>query len=95
MCSSDLFHAIPGINVHVVSDFAEGWILDNVFSLDSDVAGRAITLDATCVGGVTVNGNRAGFGDTAMAQNPYTDSAAGGSNSWILNYRDITATLPA
>jgi len=55
----------------------------------------AVYLDATCVGGVTVNGNVAAFGDTAMAQNPFLDSAAGGSNHWLLNYRDITATLPA
>ena len=93
--ANNLFHAIPGINIHATIDFAEGWILNNVFSLDSDAAGRAITLDATVVGGATVNGNVANFGDTAMAQNPYTDSAAGGSNHWILNYRNITATLPA
>jgi len=95
MIANNVFHAIPGINVHVAGEFAQGWILDNVFSLDSNTAGRAITLDATVVGGVTINGNVAGFGDTAMAANPYTDSAAGGSNTWLLNYRDITATLPA
>lgn len=89
------FHAGNDVCIYINNEFAQGWILDNVFSLDSDVQGRAITLDATCVGGVTINGNVANYGDTAMAANPYLDSAAAGSNHWLLNYRNITATLPA
>lgn len=91
----NVFHAPNDVCVYVNNEFAQGWICDNVFGLDSDVQGRAITLDATCVGGVTVCGNRAHFGDTAMGQNPYLDSAAGGSNHWLLNYQGIVAVLPA
>ena len=93
--SDNVFHANADVCIRVVSDFAEGWILNNTFGLLADVAGGAITLDATCVGGVTVRGNGAHFGDTAMAQNPYLDSAAGGSNHWLLNYQGIVAVLPA
>ena len=90
----NVFHAMSDVCIYVNNNFAQGWICDNIFGLDSDVQGRAITLDATCVGGATINNNVANFGDTAMAANPYLDSAAGGSNHWLLNYRNITATMP-
>jgi len=90
----NVFHAPNDVCVYVNNEFAQGWICDNIFGLDSDVQGRAITLDATCVGGVTICGNRAHFGDTAMAQVPYLDSSAGGSNHWLLNYSGIVAVLP-
>ena len=92
---NNLFRTAAGPAIHVNNEFAQGWILDNVFGVDSNVEGRAITLDATCTSGVTINGNVANFGDTAMGNNPFLDSAAGGSNHWLLNYRNITATLPA
>jgi len=81
--------------IHVDNTMAQGFILNNVFAVNANTAGGAITLDVTCVSNTTIDGNRAFFGDTAMGNNPYLDSAAGGSNNWGLNYRDITATLPA
>lgn len=91
----NVFHAMNDVCIYVNNEFAQGWICDNIFGLDSDVQGRAITLDATCVGGVTICGNRANYGDTAMAQIPYLDSAAAGSNHWLLNYQAVTAVMPA
>jgi len=94
MINDNVFHANANVCIKIDNEFAQGWILDNKFGLLADVAGSAITLDATCVGGVTVVGNLAHFGDTAMAQNPYLDSSAGGSNHWGLNYQGIVAVLP-
>lgn len=94
MINDNVFHENADVCIKIDNEFAQGWILDNVFGLKSNTAGDAITLDVTCVGGVTVDGNRANFGDTAMGVNPFLDSAAGGSNHWILNYRNILATLP-
>jgi len=95
MINDNVFHANADVCIKCDIDFAEGWILDNTFGMLADVAGDAITLDVTCDGGVTIAGNRAHFGDTVMAQNPYLDSAAGGSNHWGLNYAGILATFPA
>ena len=95
MINDNVFHENADVCIKVDIEFAQGWILDNTFGMLADVAGDAITLDVTCVGGVTVAGNRAHFGDTVMAQNPYLDSAAGGSNHWGLNYAGILATFPA
>lgn len=92
---NNYFHAPNGVCIHINNEFAQGWILDNVFGLDSNVQGRAITLDATCVGGVTINGNHANYGDTDMGNNPYLDSSAAGSNHWITNYQGTTAVQPA
>lgn len=69
-------------------------ILDNRIGVDSDVQGRAITLGANCAR-CLVDGNTANFGSTAMAANPYLDSGGATDNDWLLNYRNITATLPA
>jgi len=91
----NVFHAMSDVCIYVNNEFAQGWICDNIFGLDSNVQGRAITLDATCVGGVTIDGNHANYGDTAMGQNPYLDSAVAGSNNWLLNYQAATAVLPA
>lgn len=44
--------------------------------------------------GSAIYGNQANYGDTAMGNNPYTDSAGAGSNTWGLNYQAITAVLP-
>jgi len=92
---SNWFRQVGAEGIRINNEFAQGGIFDNRFAPVSDTQGYAITLDATCVGGVTIDGNSANFGDTAMAANPYLDSAAAGSNHWLLNYRNITATLPA
>jgi len=92
---SNWFRLVAAEAIRVEIDFAEGGIFDNRFVPVSDTQGYAITLDATCVGGVHVDGNHANFGDADMAANPYLDSAAGDSNHWGLNYLGITATMPA
>ncbi len=91
----NLFHALSDVCIYVNNTMAQGWICDNRFALDSDVQGRAITLDATAVDGAFIDGNSAHFGDTIMAQVPYLDSSAGGSNHWGLNYQGNTLVLPA
>jgi len=90
----NVFHENRDVCIYVNNEFAQGWICDNIFGLYDDVLGGAITLDATCVGGVTICGNRANYGDTVMGQVPYLDSSAAGSNHWLLNYRGIAAIFP-
>ena len=91
----NIFDSIPGIAFHANGAAGACKVLNNTFAVDSDVAGRAITL-ANSTTRWLVDGNRANFGNTAMAQNPFEDtSAAGVQNNWVLNYRNITATMPA
>jgi len=90
----NVFRMCQDVAIYINNTFAEGGIFDNRIDCGADVQGRAITLDVTCVDHAFIDGNHASFGDTAMVANPYLDSAAAGSNTWGLNYRDITATLP-
>jgi hypothetical protein len=92
---SNWFRNVAAEGIRVDNEFSEGGIFDNRFALVSDTQGYAITLDATCVSGVHVDGNRANFGNPAMVANPYLDGAAADSNNWGLNYWGITATMPA
>ena len=95
--SRNHFNAVPGINISLPVTCAggRGAITGNTFSLDSDAAGRAITLGVQ-VYGWWIDGNHAHYGNTAMAQNPFRDlSAIAGVNNWGLNYSNILAVLPA
>lgn len=86
---------VGAVGIHVDNTMALGEILDNRFVCSADVDGRAITLDATCTDGVFIDRNSAHIGDTLMANNPYLDSAAAGSNHWGVNYQGNTLVLPA
>ncbi len=90
----NVFHKMNDVCINISGSFSQGWICDNIFGLDSDVQGRAITLGASAAD-VTVNGNSAHFGDTIMTQVPYLDSAGAGANNWLLNYMGNTLVLPA
>lgn len=87
------FDRVVGVAIEIVQA-GHMQILDNRIGVDSDVQGRGITLGASCAR-CLVDGNTANFGSTAMAANPYLDSGGATDNDWLLNYRDITATLPA
>lgn len=87
---NNLFIRCAGIGINVGGQPLA--ILDNRFHLPSDDAGKAITLTTT---GCFIDGNHANFGDADMSANPYTDSASTDANTWGLNYKGITATMPA
>ena len=89
------FYGLAGPAIHATIDFAEGGIYDNRIKMGADTQGLAITLDATVVGGVHVDGNSANFGDTVCINNPYLDSAVAVSNHWGLNYWGTAPTMPA
>ena len=90
----NVFKAVPGISINLAAAVTQPSIIGNIMFLPSDTAGKAITLGAAVLG-AHVHGNFANFGDADMAANPYTDSAAGDANNWILNYQGITAVMPA
>lgn len=86
------FEQVPGPQISITGGMAGGRILDNLFSLDSDTAGEAITLGASPVRWV-VDGNKANdAGITAMVANPFVD--AGVDNIWLANYRCNAVLLP-
>jgi hypothetical protein len=91
---SNVYRRVPGISINLPGAVAQPGIFNNIEFLPSNTAGKGITLGAGVAGG-TIDGNRANFGDTEMANNPFTDGAAGGANDWILNYKGITAIMPA
>ena len=63
---------------------------DNVVALAANSKGAAITTAGT---GGTINGNKANYGVTAMANDVHLDT---GANDWILNYKGgITASMPS
>lgn len=91
---SNMFRRVPGISINLPGAVASPSILNNIMALPSNTAGKGITLGAGVAGGF-IHGNYANFGDTEMANNPYSDGAAGGANDWLLNYKAITALMPA
>lgn len=87
------FEAAQGAAIEVTNG-AGGIISDNTISCAADVQGRGITLGASA-SRYLVARNVANYGDTDMAQNPFLDSAAAGTNHWMANYKGITLTQPA
>ncbi len=90
----NIFKNLAGIAINLAAAVTSPTICNNVIFVVSDDAGKGITLGAT-VAGAYVHGNFANFGDADMAANPYSDGAAGDANTWILNYKGITAIMPA
>lgn len=80
-----------GIDLSIAAGVTNPWIIGNRFALPSDTKGKAITLGALGGGGF-IDDNRANYGVTEMSANPYLDE---GSNHWGVNYKGITATMPA
>lgn len=66
-------------------------VLDNRFNCPDAGAGEAITLSATAI--IFADGNVAGQGKVAMANNPYVDT--NGTGNWGVNYQPGAIILPA
>ena len=81
-----------GIGINLTVGVTEPGIFDNIFGIDADTAGAAITFAAGVVNG-TIDGNRAGYGDTA-GNNMFLDGAAADANNWLTNYSGIVMTYP-
>jgi len=94
MIRRNVFAGFAGIGISCGAGCGNLTILDNRFRLPSDSAGKAITLAAGSSGNF-IDGNHANFGDADMSANPYTDSSTTDYNDWGLNYKGITATMPA
>jgi len=67
---------------------------ENIIACGTDAQGSAIDLGPTSTGNM-ISRNRANFGDTEMAQNPFRDQAGAGANHWMDNMRGITQIMPA
>jgi hypothetical protein len=67
---------------------------ENIIACSGNVAGAGIHLGANALG-CLVTRNRANFGDTEMANNPFLDDAPAGSNHWADNMKGITLIMPA
>ncbi|MCK5643813.1 MAG: hypothetical protein KAJ19_23640 [Gammaproteobacteria bacterium] len=86
------FEQVPGPQISITGGSAGGRIINNVFSLDSDTAGEAITLAGSPTRWV-IHGNAANDAGTAdITACPYVD--AGTDNIWIANYTGITLEQP-
>jgi hypothetical protein len=92
--NGNIFDRVAGIGVNIVGNAADIGIYNNIFVLAANTAGGAITLSAGTAGSA-IFGNHANYGDTDMGNNPYADGAGAGANTWGLNYKGVTAQLPA
>ena len=90
----NVFYNIAGIAINMAAGVTSPTIHNNIIAVVSDTGGKGITLDAA-VSGASVHGNYANFGDADMVANPFADGAAGDANTWILNYKGITAIMPS
>lgn len=89
----NIFKRIPGIGVNLVGNTVGIGVFDNIMALPSNTAGKGVTISAGSTLAM-VDGNRCNFGDSAMANNPYADGAAGGANDWLANYQALTLVMP-
>lgn len=92
MIRRNVFRACAGIAISAGASAGNFDILDNRFCMPSDTDGKAITLAAGS-SGIYVDGNHANFG-SSDATDPYRDVNGDDSNTWGLNYKGITATMP-
>lgn len=91
-----IFRGLPGCGIYLHLAGANT-IKDNVFALDANTVGAAITLDVP--GGITLGnlvvGNKAVWGETEVAHaNPYLDNCGVDENFWVGNYWGTTLTVP-
>ena len=89
----NIFEQIADIGFYTQGAAAACSILNNIFSLPSNTQGKAITLDGSTSRWI-VYGNRANYGVTTMAGNPYED-ASSGVNHWLTNWNGTAAVDPA
>lgn len=94
MLRGNTFVCVTAIGISLAATCGNVTVLDNRFSCASNTVGMAIT----CADGSSGNyfdGNRANFGITAMANNPYRDLNNDNSNTWGTNYKGGVAVMPA
>lgn len=89
----NLFKRSSAAAIQCLSSCGELSILDNTFHLNSDLAGGAITLDDGS-SQIYVDNNHAGYGTTDAADPYYDKNGNDDSNTWGLNYKGVTGTLP-
>lgn len=94
MIRNNVFIRPGGICISIVGAASYTMILNNRMAIDSDAAGRAITLAAGNTE-IVVDGNSAFWGESKTANNPYVDSCGADVNSWGMNHWANTHTLPA
>lgn len=71
------------------------WVIEsNFIACGGNVAGSGIHLGANALGCLVMS-NKANYGDTEMAANPFQDDAAAGANHWADNMKGITLIMPA
>jgi len=93
MIRRNVFPCVTALGISAGANAGNFSILDNRFSCASNTVGMAITL-ADGSSGIYIDGNRANFGITDMANNPFRDLNNDDSNTWGLNHKGVTATLP-
>lgn len=91
---ANIFNQVPGIAIDMAGTVVFPSIMNNIISVPANTAGAAITLSAN-VSDAAVFLNHANYGETDMGNNPYTEGAGAGVNTWGLNYKGVTAQLPA
>lgn len=97
----NIFDSVGGIAINVIAAAAAGLIVRNRIGLVSDVAARAIVFGAFDTSRWLIADNQANYSTVDMegagVNNPYLDNSTeiSGVNNWLLNYRNIVATLPA
>jgi len=90
---NNVFPCVTALGISIGANCGNATILDNRFSCASDTVGMAITA-ADGSSGCYFDGNNANFGITAMTNNPFRDLNNDNSNTWGLNYKAGTSTMP-
>jgi len=85
------FLGVGGVCIKATGYWVGGEITHNKFGLPADTAGDSITMSSVC-SEVFISGNVTAEDKTPMTNNPYKDS---GNCEWGLNYKGITAMMPA
>lgn len=95
MFRDNIFTPVAGGGICFLANGGSGssMVLDNVFAVDSNVAGRAISLTGTEHAWI-LDGNRANFGETEMGTNPFRDVSGSTVNHWINNIWGVTPSMP-
>lgn len=88
---NNVFGQIPTTAILFANAYG-AFVLNNVIACPSNAASSAIVVSGST--GCLIDGNHANYGKTDMTDNyPFVDS--GSANCWGINYRGITADLPA
>lgn len=86
----NIFGQLPTSAIRLTNMYG-GFVLDNQIACDENAAGAAIIMSGST--GCLIDGNHANYGKTDMGLEPFVDT--GSANCWGINYRGVTADLPA